>query len=169
MENLGIDTKLLLAQLINFVLFFYIFKKYIAGPFTKFFNQEKIKEKEKEQILLSLQKKEEEALKKDQEAKIKQKTEYDLIIKKAKDDAKLVKEEIIQSARKEADQVVKKGYKQLEDEKLKLYDDAKKKVADLSIFLVSNALREYLDPETKKRITSQVLKNLAKTTFSHGN
>lgn len=169
MENLGIDSKLLLAQLINFVLFFYLFRKYIAGPFTKFFNQEKSKEKEKEQILIEVQKKEEQAIKREEEAKKKQKVQYDLLITKAKEDAKLVREEIVANARKEADQIITKSRKQLEEEKLSLYADAKKKIADVSIFLVNNALKEYLDEQTKKKITSIILKNLSKTTLVHDN
>jgi F0F1-type ATP synthase membrane subunit b/b' len=41
MENLGIDGKLLSAQLINFILFFIIYKKYIAKPFMAFLKKEK--------------------------------------------------------------------------------------------------------------------------------
>ncbi len=169
MENLGIDSKLLLAQLINFVLFFYLFRKYIAGPFTKFFNQEKSKEKEKEQILVEVQKKEEQAIKREEESKRKQKAQYDSLITKAKEDAKLVREEIIATAKKEADQIIVKSRKQLEEEKISVYADAKKKIADVSIFLVNSALKEYLDEQTKKKITNYILKNLSKTTLSNGN
>ena len=47
MENLGIDLKLMIAQSINFLLFFFIVKKFIAKPFTNFLEEEKNKEKEK--------------------------------------------------------------------------------------------------------------------------
>ncbi len=53
MEKLGVDLKLLIAQAINFILFFFIVKKYIAKPFSQFLKSEKENEKEKE---LSLQK-----------------------------------------------------------------------------------------------------------------
>ena len=38
MENLGIDGKLLLAQIINFVLFFILVTKFVVKPFTAFLN-----------------------------------------------------------------------------------------------------------------------------------
>jgi len=40
MEGLGVDVKLLIAQVINFLLFFYIFKKYLAKPFQKYLDEE---------------------------------------------------------------------------------------------------------------------------------
>ena len=44
MENLGIDIKLLIAQLINFGIFFFIIAKFVAKPFTKFLNEERNKD-----------------------------------------------------------------------------------------------------------------------------
>ena len=46
MENLGINVKLIIAQIINFALFFLIYKKFIAKPFVNFINGEKKKEEE---------------------------------------------------------------------------------------------------------------------------
>ena len=41
MENLGIDIKLLIAQMINFGLFFFIIKKFVTKPFLNFVEDEK--------------------------------------------------------------------------------------------------------------------------------
>ena len=69
MENLGIDGKLLLAQMINFALFFILVKQFMVKPFTSFLNQERKNEEEKNRMLEKLKKSEEagiEAEKKDE-------------------------------------------------------------------------------------------------------
>jgi len=63
MESLGVDVKLLIAQIVNFLLFFLIFKKFIAKPFSQFLVTEKQKEQERERILLELKQKEDNFLK----------------------------------------------------------------------------------------------------------
>src|SRR3989344_4575625 len=57
MEGLGIDLKLLIAQIINFGLFFYVFKRFLAKPFVSFIDEEKQKEAERETSLQKAKKK----------------------------------------------------------------------------------------------------------------
>src|SRR3989344_4531891 len=68
MEGLGIDLKLLIAQIINFGLFFYVFKRFLAKPFVSFIDEEKQKEAERETSLQKAKKLEDELLKKEQQA-----------------------------------------------------------------------------------------------------
>lgn len=169
MENLGIDGKLLLAQLINFALFFFIFKKYIAGPFGKFLSQEKQNEKEKEALLAKLKKGEEELMQKELDTRDKVKKERLELLEKAKHEAAVLRDEMIVEAKKDAETVRRKAEKEKEEEKNKLYRDVKNKVADLSILIVEKALRDFLDEESRKRITTHILKNLSSTIVEHEN
>lgn len=169
MENLGIDGKLLLAQLINFVLFFYIFKKYIATPFLKFMNQERQNEKEKEELLNKLKKGEEGLIVKDRELRDQLKKETALVLEKAKREGAGVREQIIADAKKDAQAIKERALKEIKEEKGKLYKDVKVKVADLSIMIVEKALSDYLDMDSKKKITSHILKNLDKAISPHEN
>lgn len=162
MENLGIDGKLLLAQLINFALFFYIFKKYVAAPFSKFLNQEKNKEHEKEKLLEDAQKREKDLSSKEREMKNKMRAEFDAVVKKAQEAGSVRREEIIAQAKSDARLLVSKARKQIEDEIASSQQDMKKKVADLSIFIVENALADTLDEESSRKITQRILKNLPK-------
>lgn len=162
MESLGIDIKLLLAQIINFVLFFFIFKKFIAKPFSKFLNLEVDKEKEKEKILIDLRKKEEDLINKEKKAQEKMKEEFDVAIKNAKKEALLVKDDIISTSKKEADSIILKGKKQVEDERLTMQKEVKKNVVDLSVFLVQKALNNFLTPDLQRKLTQHILKNFSK-------
>ena len=79
MENLGIDGKLLLAQMINFVLFFFLVKKFIVKPFTTFLNQERTNEEEKNKLLEKLKKSEEAGIEAEKKMKEKMKKEFDVL------------------------------------------------------------------------------------------
>src|SRR3990167_6759146 len=136
MEGLGIDLKLLIAQIINFGLFFYVFKRFLAKPFVSFIDEEKQKEAERETSLQKAKKLEDELLKKKQQAQ--------------------------EKARKEAQEIKKKAQKQIELEKETIYADAKEKVAKLSLFIVQNTLREVLSDDLRKKITERILKNSSK-------
>ncbi len=162
MENLGIDGKLLLAQLINFILFFIIYKKYIAKPFMAFLKKEKSKEEDKEKSLSNIKKIEGELETKEVEMRKTAKKEADVLITKAKEDAQRVRVGIIESANKEAAAIVEKGKKQIEEEKTLLYKEVKTKAADLSMLMVQKALGEYLTADAQKKVTEHILTNLSK-------
>src|SRR3990167_6957986 len=144
MENLGIDIKLMLAQLINFVLFFIIIKKFVAKPFQSFLQTERQKEAEKQKLLEDAQKQEEVLANKQKELEKKMKQEFDKTLAEAKVEANKIKKEI-------------------EQEKEALYKQVKKKVSDLSLFLVAKSLREILDTEERKKVSAKILSSLPKT------
>jgi len=160
MENLGIDGKLMLAQLINFAIFFFLVKKFIAGPFLKFLNQERQNEKEKEELLEKLKQGDIEL--QSREAKLKEgaRKEQGLILEKARQDGLKLRQDIVLEAKKDAEVIKQKARKELQEEKEKLYQEVKGKVADLSLILTEKALSDSLEEETRKKITKNILKNL---------
>lgn len=154
MEQLGIDLRQIVAQLINFILFFLIFKKFIATPFINFLNEGRRKEKETEDILLKLKLDEE-----------------NLSQKQIKMQAEMKKEieRVLQEAKKEAEEIKSRAKKQLEEEREKLNQAAKEKMIDLSVAIVNKAFKDFLDDETKKKITRYILNNLAKGAVHYEN
>ena len=81
MGQLGLDIKQIVAQVLNFILFFLIFKKFIASPFANFLNQEQRKEKEAQDILTKLKQDEESLLQKQVRLKQEMKKEMDKALK----------------------------------------------------------------------------------------
>ena len=61
MDKLGIDVKLLIAQLVNFGLFFFIFQKFIAKPFLGLIKSEEKKEKAKHAFEVEMSEQKEQA------------------------------------------------------------------------------------------------------------
>lgn len=162
MEKLGINIKLLIAQLINFGLFFFIFKKYLAKPFANFMSDEAKKEKEKEKILTEIKNKEEEMLASQAKSKASLKKEYDLALKNAKEEALELKKKHLVEAKKDAEQIIVRARKQIETERGQMEKEMKKKIFELSTTIVDKGFSNFLTSEMQKEINRNILKNLPK-------
>jgi F-type H+-transporting ATPase subunit b len=159
MENLGIEGKLLLAQMINFVLFFILVKQFIVKPFTAFLNQERKNEEEKNRMLEKLRKSEEAEMEAEKKMKEKMKKEFDALFVQAKKEAQDMRADLIKQAEADALEIKAKNSKLLEEEKNLLYREIKDKIIKTSLMIVENALKESLDESARKKITGAIIKN----------
>lgn len=160
MENLGIDPKLLIAQLINFGLFFFIYKKFIAGPFVSVMKEEKKKDAERKKMIEEVAKQKETLVLAEKTAKdeIHKKTEESL--KAVRHAAELEKASLIKKAHEESAEIVKRAGKQLEDEKVQMEKQYKETLAKMSVMTVEHALKDFLTEDMQKQINAKVLTNL---------
>jgi len=163
MENLGIDMKLLVAQLINFALFAWVFKKYLAKPFQNFIAQEKLQDEEKERIFAEAKAVEEGIEKREQKQREKAKKEYAQLMSDAKVEAETAKNEIIEAAHAEAAQIKDKAQIQIDAERAAMQTAAQEQIRELSFYLVNTSLKEVLSEDMKKKITASILKNSPKS------
>lgn len=161
MENLGIDPKLMIAQLINFGLFFFIIKKFVAKPFQAFLEDERQKEKDKAKLQAEMVKQEEAFAVKQKNLEKKMKEELDEALKAAKDQAAKIKADMLSEAKAEAQTVKENAKKEMLNEKEKMYKDVKNKVSELSFIIVNQALGETLDAAAKKKVSQKILTSLS--------
>jgi len=159
MENLGIDGKLLLAQMINFVLFFILVKKFVVKPFTGFLNQERKNEDDKSKLLEKLKKSEEASMDAERKMKEKMKKEFDVLFAEAKKEAQNIRTDLIKQAEADAQDIKNKNKKMLEEEKNLLYREVKDKIIKTSLMIVENTLKESLDESSRKKVTETIIKN----------
>jgi len=159
MENLGIDGKLLLAQIINFVLFFILVKKFVVKPFSAFLNQERKNEEEKSRFLDKLKKSDEAAVEAEKKMKEKMKKEFDALFIQAKKEAQSLRTDLIKQAEADAQDIRDKSKKLLEEEKNALYREVKDKIIKTSLMIVENTLKDALDETSRKKVTGSIIKN----------
>lgn len=159
MENLGIDGKLLLAQMVNFALFFILVKQFIVKPFTNFLNQERKNEEEKNRMLEKLKKSEEAGIEAEKKMKEKMKKEFDVLFVQAKKEAQVVRAELIKQAESDALEIKEKNSKLLVEEKSALYREVKDKIIRTSLMIVENTLKDSLDVAYRKKVTGAIIKN----------
>lgn len=163
MENLGIDTKLIIAQLINFGLFFFVFKKYLAKPFLKFIRAEKEGTEEREKLLTKAKTMDEKMVEKEKAMLATMKKQSDAQIQEAKNAAAKIKTQLLEEAEKEINELKERAKKQLVQEQAEMQRDAKQQINDLSFLIVNSALKDVLTTEMKKKISDAIITNSAKS------
>ena len=161
MEKFGVDLKLLIAQLVNFVIFLYVFKKFVFKPFIQTIDAEKSKEQERERILKDLQEKEVRMKQEEEKWRLEMKKEQDNILTETKKLAEDLKTDILKQANQESAHMIERTAKQLEQERKDLYADVKSKTIEISMSIVTNALHDYLTEDTRKRLTEYIIKNMS--------
>ncbi|KXK11273.1 MAG: ATP synthase subunit b [Microgenomates bacterium OLB23] len=163
MEALGIDPKLLVAQLINFGLFAYVFMKFMYKPFMAYLEKQQADEVEKAKLLADLQKKEAKTEEKQKEILAEARSQAISIIKEAEATAHAKREEMLKTAHEEVAKLKQKAEKEMEDDRARMYDDMRSKVVKTSETLASSVLRDFVDEKQHKDILSKVFAKLEKT------
>lgn len=157
MEGLGIDLRLLIVQIVNFLVLFLLLKKWVYPPFLRFLDSraQKIKESlaASEKMRAELKSFENEKAK--ETAKIKERSQA--LLEDVRKEAKIEKEKILTAARDEAGKIVKEAYGQITQEKEKSLRSVRSEVADLALAITRKAL-DGLSEEAAHRLIQEALK-----------
>ena len=162
MEAFGIDGKLLIAQIVNFLIFYVIFKKFIAKPLAKYLK----KQQEDESKRLSLSQELETAKSKldvDRKQMLQEvKSEQKQILADAKKYGEKIKADMLAQSQKQAAEIVEAGKLAIEQDRKLAQTELTKYVREVAQIAVQKGLSEYLTDDTRKAITAQVIKHIKK-------
>lgn len=167
MENLGIDYKLLIAQVINFAILFFIFRRFMAKPFMKMIKDERKKEEEKNRLEEEVKTKHARMLEEEQVWRKRIKNEQEKILDETRKEAEKLKAELSTNARTEAEDIVTRAKKQIEEERENFYKEVRKYITDTSILIVQQALKKYLTTDMQRHLTGEVISNLKKDKYEN--
>ncbi len=162
MEALGVDTKLLIAQVINFTLFLIIFKRFISKPFFNYLSEAQKKEKEKDRIIADMGKSEEKSKEAEAQVLKKAKSQAMELIADAKKTAVSQAVEIIKKAQNDAADIKEKAEKVLDEERKELYSEVKKHIVETSAAIAKSALRDYLNESRQHELTQIIMEKAEK-------
>lgn len=160
MESLGIDLKLLIAQVVNFIIVMLLLWKFAYTPVLKMLNdrKEKIAQgiTDSEEAAKSLAKAEDEA------SKIRQKAYDDAkeILKNAKEAAESEGKGLVNKATEQADRTVKSAKEEAASLKDKTMSEAKKEISDVIIIALDKIVGKELTAEQKTKLTSKAIAEL---------
>lgn len=162
MEALGIDAKLLLAQLINFGIFAYVCIKYLLKPFREFMDSEhqlatKLSKLEKE-----LQNEREQSDEMLAKATLMANQKADEIIKSADATAQRLKLEVQKEAKDEASKILSDAKHSLALEKAQLMSELSTHLKETSLQMTKATLVDILGPSEQKQILDNAISNLNK-------
>lgn len=162
MENIGVDFKLLIAQLINFGLFFFLYKKFIAGPFLQVIRDEKHKESERKKLAELTDKQKGLLAQEEKSARDEIRRKTDESLKAVHLAAEKERADLVKKAQEEADTLTKRAERQLEEERAKMESQYKETVSKMSMMTVEHALKDFLTEDMQKQINTRILSNLQK-------
>jgi F-type H+-transporting ATPase subunit b len=159
MEALGIDPKMIIAQIINFALLFFLFKKYMV-PHLKAFVQKRREEEEKSAMLLSDLQKEKDAMQEERESfNTKLKSERTELLKMATKEADMLKANLVEKNAKEVDGMVSKAKQAIAAEKEQFEKELENKLTTV----VANVLDKGFKDILPKTAQSEILEHINKT------
>lgn len=163
MENLlnilgkvGFDWQVALANLFNFLIIFFILKKFAFGPIGKLIKERQdsitkgLLDAEKNKKLLENTEKEYEKV------ILSARNEANQIIVDAKNDAQAKKDKLMEDAKKEVSVILESGKKNLEIEKVKMLSEARKEIVDLVMQVSEKVLNEKVDGNYSNKVIKEL-------------
>ena len=157
LEKLGIDWKLLLFQIVNFLLLFFILRKVLYKPILSFLESRR---KKIEEGLAKSEKFEEEWQKmKDAQKESAAKTEKEaaMVMEKARSFAEKKEKELLVLAQQKSDKIVEEARRDILREKDKILTEVKKEAADFIVFATEKILKITNKDKDEKKIIKETL------------
>jgi len=159
-KALGLDWKILIAQLVNFSILLFVLWKFGYKPILKFLDDRKEKIEKGITNAEKATKKIEEA--RESELKIiknAKKTALN-IINEAKNVGEEKKDKIIKKAKEEIGEIINNEKEKLMLEKADILKEIKKDTANLIFLSVEKILNEKMNQEEDKKIIKKIIKNI---------
>ncbi len=167
MEALGIDVRLLLVQTINFLILFFVLKKWVFPPFVKFLESraKKIRESLEASEKMRSELKSFELEKEAERKKIAAGAQRTL--EKARADGQSEKEKIIMGARDRGEKIIAEAKIQAALEKEKALKTAQKAAVELAMELTKKVLED-VDETQSRLLIKQALEKAEQVTYETG-
>jgi len=157
MESLGIDFKILFAQIINFLLLFFLLKKLLYKPIIGFLDQRKKKIEESlenakriEERLTKIEEEQKKILKKAEEAAAK-------IVQEKREAGEKERERLIEEARQKAREEMEKGTALMKMEMEKAREEFKNEARAVAVSIAERLLKEELNDKKKHQLIEKIL------------
>lgn len=160
MEALGIDLKLLIAQIVNFVILFLVLSKFLYKPITKMLDDREqkickgLKDSENAEKCLGQAKTESDKIKNDAYK------EADKIISESKKEADEKAISIVKKANDQADKILKNANEEASLAKERALKEAKKELSNVVVMALDKIVGEELDSSAKDSLTAKAIKEL---------
>jgi len=160
LHSLGIDWKMLIAQIINFLVLLFILNKLLYKPIISLFEQRRLKiekglkEAEKAEKAFATAKEEIESMNQKAYA------DANEIIQNAKAEASEEAKVIVNEAQIHAEKLVKNAALESQSMKEAAIREAKSHISELISTSLGQVVKNQLDQETKDKLTSAALREL---------
>jgi len=160
LSKLGIDWKLLLAQVVNFGILLGVLTAFVYRPLLDLLDarRERIAKAMEDAGRIEGQKKEMEQIRIKELQKIDQ--EAGAFLERAKEQAEKIKADILQVASKEAEGLLAKGKQQLEGERARVMGEVQMILTKVILEMTEKILEREFSPDDEKRLMHSLAKDL---------
>ena len=162
LKTFGFDPILLVAQIINFLIIFYLLKRFLYKPVLGMLKtrEDKIKEgiKQAEEARLTLEK----TLEEEKKIFAKAHEESKLLIADAKTQALEVTKEIEENTKKQAEKILLDARAQIEQDAKHMEQELGAKISVLAKEMLEKSLEGVFGEKEQKNILDKALKNIKK-------
>lgn len=160
LAKLGIDWKLLIAQVVNFTILVGVLTYFIYRPLLSLLDErrEKIRQSMEDVKRIAKQKEEMEKIRAEHLKNIDQ--EAGVMLKSAKDQAEKMKQEVLSSAQKEAAHILERGAKELADERARVFAEVQGSLAGIILSMTEKILQREFSPGDQARILEQLERDI---------
>ncbi len=158
--TLGIDWKLLIVQLLNFLLLIGVLTFLLYRPILRVLDErkERIKQAMEDAKKMEQQRKDLEKWRTEEMKKIDQ--EAGKVLDETRKQAELMKKEMMENAQNEANQIVEKAKKQLDEERTRMTAEVQGTLAGLVVKLTERVLQREFNSTDQQRIAGDIKKDL---------
>ncbi|MBM3256029.1 MAG: F0F1 ATP synthase subunit B [Candidatus Moranbacteria bacterium] len=160
--KLGINGKILLAQVVNFFLLLYVLKRFLYGPLLRILQERENKIKRGLEDAEKAQKKFEEADKKIQVKMEKANQKIDLILAKAYKESKEYKEDSEREVREKIKEMKEEAQKYIENEKRKITEEVKKKIGPLVVAVAQKIITQRISEKDRMDMIKETQREITK-------
>jgi len=156
--NLGINGKLLIAQIINFLILLFVLYKFAYGPILKMLEERTNKIEKGLKDADESHKKLAEIVQKEKEVMAEARKEAQAIIVKAEEQAKKNKEDIITESKTQSEKILADAQKKIEEEKNKMMVEVKGEIANLVVLATEKMIGEKMDTAKDKELIEKSIR-----------
>lgn len=158
--KLGIDWKLLLAQVVNFGIVLAVLTFFVYRPLLNLLDarSERIRKAMEDAKRVEHQKKEREALRQDALKKIDQ--ECGAFLEHARQEAERMRADLLAAAKRETEELLKKGRQQLIEERAKVFGEVRSTVVAAVVRASEKILEREFRPEDQHRFLATLEKDI---------
>lgn len=157
-SKLGLDWKLIIAQIVNFSILAFFLTKFLYKPIIKILDDRKrcVEEDEKKSILIEERLKSVETAK--EEVLSEARKESEKIIKQSERGAKEIKEVLTKEAQLESEKIRTEAKKQIQSEREKVMEDVRKELGNLISLSIEKAMGNVSDKNTQNKLVEEAVK-----------
>ena len=163
LKTFGVDPILLGAQIINFLIIFYLLKRFLYKPVLGMLKtrQDKIKEgiKQAEEARLTLEK----TLLQEKQIFAKAHDEAKALIEDAKVQALEVSREVEENTKRQAEKILLDARAQIEQDAKRMEEELGEKISVLAKEMLEKSLQGIFNEKEQRQILERAVKNIKKT------